>query len=195
MVLLDNREVKKGWQNLKTEICGFFEKHGADVKSARRWDERRLAYPVQRQLRGTYMLVYFESDTGVLSAIRRDLDYYEPCLRHLTQVCEQVPESAFEPEAEFDESAVRVEDTGTMREQSAEEDEGEEAPEGRRPRREGRGARRDDESSSDEGDAKARGDAKADGDAKAGSDAKPGGDDEQAGGDDEQAGGEEENQQ
>ena len=42
MLLLDNREVKRGWEELKTSVNGLFEKHGAEVVSARRWDERRL---------------------------------------------------------------------------------------------------------------------------------------------------------
>jgi ribosomal protein S6 len=115
MVLLDNREVKKGWQNLKDEVCGLFSKHGAEVKSARRWDERRLAYPIAHQLRGTYMLMYIASETSELAAIRRELEYYESVLRYVTLACDEIPADAFEPETEFDEAAVRVEDTATAR--------------------------------------------------------------------------------
>ncbi|MGE0142671.1 MAG: 30S ribosomal protein S6 [Planctomycetota bacterium] len=114
MLLLDNREVRKGWQPLKEQVCTLFTKHGAAIKSAKRWDERRLAYPIQRQLRGTYMLVFFEAETPALAGIRRDLEFSEPVLRHLTLVAEAIPESAFEPEAAFDESQVRVEDVTTV---------------------------------------------------------------------------------
>jgi len=110
MVLLDNREVKKGWQPLKDSVCGLFQKHGAQIVSARRWDERRLAYPIKHQLRGTYLLVYFDADTQSLGNIRRDLEYNEAVLRYLTTTCDAVPPEAHEPEATFDESAVRVED-------------------------------------------------------------------------------------
>ena len=116
MLLLDNREVRKGWQPLKELVSGLFTKHGAEVKSARRWDERRLAYPISRQLRGTYLLVYFESSTSALSGIRRDLEFSEVVLRHLTQAIDAMPETALEPEAAFDESAVRVEDIASRRE-------------------------------------------------------------------------------
>lgn len=123
MVLLDNREVKKGWQGLKDQVCGLFTKHGAEIKSARRWDERRLAYPIKNQLRGTYLLLYFEAPTASITGIRRDLDYTESVLRHMALVCEVIPESAFDPEAAFDESAVRVEDThGTAQAASAADD-------------------------------------------------------------------------
>ena len=51
MLLLDNREVKRGWQALKDNVTGLFTKHDAEILSARRWDERRLAYPIKRQQR------------------------------------------------------------------------------------------------------------------------------------------------
>ena len=56
MCLLDNREVRKGWQPLKDAVAGVFNKHGARILSARRWDERRLAYAIKGQQRGTYLL-------------------------------------------------------------------------------------------------------------------------------------------
>ena len=110
MLLLDNREVKKGWQTLKDGVTGLFQKHGAEVLSGRRWDERRLAYPIRRQHQATYLLCYYKADTSTLVAIRRELEYTEPVLRHLTVQCEEVPASAFEPEAEFDESQVKIEE-------------------------------------------------------------------------------------
>ena len=91
MLLLDNREVRKGWQALKEEVNAVFAKHGATVKSSRRWDERRLAYPIARQLRGTYLLNYIEADTQALVGIRRDLEYADPVLRYLMFACEDIP--------------------------------------------------------------------------------------------------------
>lgn len=127
MVLLDNREVKQGWQALKDQVCGLFTKHGASIKSAKRWDERRLAYPIKHQLRGTYMLAYFEAETAEIAAIRRELDYAEAVFRHMTFACEEIPADAYEPEAEFDEAAVRVEDT-SMADLPDDEPEEDEAP-------------------------------------------------------------------
>ncbi len=110
MLLLDNRAVKRGWQALKDNVTGLFQKHGAEIVSAKRWDERRLAYPIKHQLRGTYLLVYCKAETESVSAIQRDLEYADPVLRYLTLACDEVPETAFEPESAFDESAVRVEE-------------------------------------------------------------------------------------
>lgn len=111
MLLLDNREVKKGWDACKTNVCGLFEKHQAEVVSAKRWDELRLGFPIKRQLRGTYLLMYFNAEGSSLPSIRRELEYNEVVLRHLTMVCEEIPQEAKEPEAEFDLESIRVEET------------------------------------------------------------------------------------
>lgn len=104
MVLVNNQEVRKGWQACKQSVVDVFTKHQAEVMSARRWDERRLAYPIGGQLRATYLLLYFKASGTVPSAIRRDLDFNERVLRHLIVQCEEVPAGAYEPETAFDES-------------------------------------------------------------------------------------------
>lgn len=111
MCLLDNREVRKGWQPLKEAVTGLFKKHGAELLSARRWDERRLAYPIKGQHRATYLLSYFKADTQQLTALRRDLQFSEVVLRSLVLAAEDVPASAYEPEAEFDVNAIPVDDS------------------------------------------------------------------------------------
>lgn len=111
MCLLDNREVRKGWQALKDSVAGLFTKHGAQILSARRWDERRLAYPIKGQQRATYLLAYLKADTQQLAGIRRDLQFSDSVLRSLVLSCEEVPQSAYEPEADFDVNAIPVDDS------------------------------------------------------------------------------------
>jgi small subunit ribosomal protein S6 len=110
MCLLDNREVRKGWEPLKATVAGLFTKHGAEVLSARRWDERRLAYPINGQQRGTFLLTYVKVGTDQLAAIRRELQFSEPVLRTLMHVCDDIPQEAYEPEAEFDVNAIPQDD-------------------------------------------------------------------------------------
>lgn len=110
MVLLDNREVRHGWDALKQRVSGLMTKHGAEVISAKLWDERRLAYPIRRQQRGTYLLVYFDAPTGELTAINRELNMAEPVMRHLVTVCDALPEDVHAPEREFDAGAVSIEE-------------------------------------------------------------------------------------
>jgi ribosomal protein S6 len=110
MCLLDNREVRKGWQPLKDAVTGLFTKHGAKILSSRRWDERRLAYPVDGQHRGTYLLVYLAVDTQNVAAIRRDLQFNEAVMRSLLVDCAEVPQTAYEPEGAFDVNAIPADD-------------------------------------------------------------------------------------
>lgn len=110
MCLLDNREVRKGWQPLKDAVAGIFTKHGAKILSSRRWDERRLAYAVNGQHRGTYLLVYFSCDTSAVAAIRRDLQFNEAVMRNLLVDCAEIPQGAYEPEAAFDVNAIPADD-------------------------------------------------------------------------------------
>ena len=119
MVLLDNREVRNGWEPLKEAVTGKFQKFGAQIISAKRWDERRLAYPIKGQSRGTYLLVYFEGDSESNGAITRELSLTEPVLRHVILSCDEVPADAHEPEAEFDASAVPTGDEPDAPEQAS----------------------------------------------------------------------------
>jgi small subunit ribosomal protein S6 len=110
MCLLDNREVRKGWQPLKDAVTGQFTKHGAKILSSRRWEERRLAYPMRGQHRGTYLLIYAAVDTQQVAAIRRDLQFNEALLRVLMLEVAEVPQMAYEPEAAFDVNAIPSDD-------------------------------------------------------------------------------------
>lgn len=110
MCLLDNREVRKGWQPLKDAVTGLFTKHGAKILSSRRWDERRLAYTIKGQHRGTFLLTYLAVDTQQVAGIRRDLQFNESLLRFLLVECAEVPQTAYEPEAAFDVNAIPADD-------------------------------------------------------------------------------------
>lgn len=143
MCVLDNREVRQGWEPVKESVAAVMTKHGAEVLSSRRWDERRLGYPMQGQQRGTFLLTYFKTDTQSLAAIRRDLQFNDAVMRFLTLQCEEVPETAYEPEAEFDVNAIPVDDAPEVEEPEADESAGDES------------AAKD----SEDGEAKAEGDA------------------------------------
>ncbi|HHI78796.1 MAG TPA: 30S ribosomal protein S6 [Planctomycetes bacterium] len=101
MLLLDNREVKKGWDGLKEKVDGVLKKHGAEIIVAKRWDERKLAYEIKKQRRATYYLAYFKAPPESLAKMNFDLKLSEPILRHLILRVEEVPAEAFEPEKEF----------------------------------------------------------------------------------------------
>jgi small subunit ribosomal protein S6 len=96
MYLLDNNVVRAGWKEAKAAATGLIEKHGGKVLSARRWDERKLAYTIHQRKRGTYLLAYAElAPTGV-ATLRRELDLTESVLRYLILSAEAVPAAELE---------------------------------------------------------------------------------------------------
>jgi small subunit ribosomal protein S6 len=110
MCLLDNREVRKGWESLKGSVAAVFTKHNAKVLSSRRWDERRLTYPINGQIRATYLLLYMSIETDEIPVLRRDLQFSESVLRYMITDCAELPADAHEPETEFDVNAIPEDD-------------------------------------------------------------------------------------
>jgi small subunit ribosomal protein S6 len=103
-LILDNREVKKGWRTLKGRVKELLERHGCKVVAARRWEDRKLAYEIKKQKRGTYFLSYLEhpSPGDSLFELDRDLLLQDFVLRHLILKVEAVPESEVELSAKED---------------------------------------------------------------------------------------------
>ncbi|MCB9833336.1 MAG: 30S ribosomal protein S6 [Planctomycetes bacterium] len=83
MFLLDHGKVKNEPQKGIDEVAQVLEKHGAKIAQIGKWDERKLAYEIKRQKRGTYVLVHFDADPQALDELRRDLSLNETINRHL----------------------------------------------------------------------------------------------------------------
>lgn len=55
----------------------------AEILGMRKWDERRLAYEIRGQKRGTYILVYFKAPGKDVAHIERDCNLSEKIMRTL----------------------------------------------------------------------------------------------------------------
>ncbi len=64
-------------------VRGFIEKHGGTVHVLKKWDDRKLAYEVDKQTRGLYLLSFFEIDPGNVGAIEREVNLNDTVLRCL----------------------------------------------------------------------------------------------------------------
>ena len=96
MFLLDNHAVRADWGRAKGAVTETLAKHGAEVVSARRWDERKLAYPIGGKKRATYLLTYYQAPFDSVAALRRDLELDERVLRYLILNADSVPEGELE---------------------------------------------------------------------------------------------------
>ena len=65
------------------EVQRIMDRAEAEVVSLKKWDERRLCYDIQKKSRGTYILVYFNCETGKIGGIERDVQLSELITRVL----------------------------------------------------------------------------------------------------------------
>lgn len=61
----------------------IIERHGGEILAIKRWDERKLAYEIGGQKRGTYILSLFMAPGGAVPGIERDVKLSDAILRVL----------------------------------------------------------------------------------------------------------------
>lgn len=64
-------------------ISHLLTRRGATLIAMKKWDERRLAYEINKQRRGTYILTYFSAPTAALQEIERDCNLSEVIMRQI----------------------------------------------------------------------------------------------------------------
>jgi small subunit ribosomal protein S6 len=65
------------------KIKGWVTDAGGVVSNVEVWGRRKLAYPLQKQLEGLYVLFLFQMDPAVTKDLERNIRYMEPVLRHM----------------------------------------------------------------------------------------------------------------
>jgi small subunit ribosomal protein S6 len=83
MFLLDSGLAATEWDAVRGTIEHILTRHGGEIVSFKKWDERRLAYEIEGKSRGTYILVYFRGAADQIGAIERDVQLSERILRVL----------------------------------------------------------------------------------------------------------------
>jgi small subunit ribosomal protein S6 len=64
-------------------IKDVLTKNGATIIAIKKWGDRPLAYPIQKQKRGLYILCYFSVSTDKLGEIERAFNLSELVIRQL----------------------------------------------------------------------------------------------------------------
>lgn len=184
MFVIDNDLVREDWQAAKSIITDTLEKHGAKIVTARRWDERALAYPIKGRRRATYLLSYFEIEGQKNEDVARDLEIQDGVLRYLVTAAAELPEGEVEASQaegadDFTVPPPPADTVGSYRpiqgeEEESEEGSGEESGEGGDAKAEGDKSAAEGDKSAAEGDtSKAEGETKSkDGQSDAGTEAK-----------------------
>jgi len=96
MFLVDAAEAAADWGSVETNIRNILEKAEAEIISLRKWDERKLAYEINKKSRGTYILCYFRADGRRISDIERDVQLSEQIMRVLILCAEHITQEDIE---------------------------------------------------------------------------------------------------
>ena len=83
MFVLDSSKVAVNWDESVQQVHEILTKHQAEVVASRQWDERRLAYPINGQKKGTFLLTFFRSEGEAIREIEADCGLNEMILRDL----------------------------------------------------------------------------------------------------------------
>jgi len=81
MFILESNRVGRDSEIVSGQIPAMIEKLGGEMLVSRLWEERRLAYAIKGQRKGTYWLTYFRLDTSRLADLRRQCQITDDVLR------------------------------------------------------------------------------------------------------------------
>jgi small subunit ribosomal protein S6 len=84
LLILDSNQYARDPGGVSKTISDLITAAGGNVLVNRLWMEQKLAYPIDKHLKGTYWLSYFELEGVEIPKIDRALVLCEPVLRHMT---------------------------------------------------------------------------------------------------------------
>ena len=116
-----------------TWVTDILTSNGAEVINVEQWGKKRLAYRVNKQKHGFYVLMHYEGDPKVVPELERNLRLSEDILKHLTVKLEgaQVEKARAAAVAAAEEEARRAEERSAKEaaaESEAEPEQAQEAP-------------------------------------------------------------------
>ena len=83
MFILDSNRYGRDPGAAAGAISSAVEKLGGTMLVNRLWEERRLAYPINGQRKGTYWLCYFKLDSQQITTLNREYSLNELIMRSL----------------------------------------------------------------------------------------------------------------
>lgn len=98
MFLIDSAQAAADWDGTINAITKILEKADAEIVSIKKWDERKLAYPIKGQSRGTYILCYFNVDGRKISEIEKSVQLSEQIIRAMILNAEKMTAEDIEKE-------------------------------------------------------------------------------------------------
>lgn len=94
LFIFDSNKFARERDGLAREIEEFVVQSGGAVLVSRLWEERRLAYAINGQRKGSYWLMYFQLPTPKVAELTRQCEINDAVLR---QMFVKLPEKLIEP--------------------------------------------------------------------------------------------------
>jgi small subunit ribosomal protein S6 len=86
MFLLDDAKCSENYDGVVSQLKELLTRHGAEIASCEKWDQRRLCYPIKRRQRATYVLVHFQAAPEAIAPMRSACELSPTILRALILV-------------------------------------------------------------------------------------------------------------
>ncbi|MEM7625899.1 MAG: 30S ribosomal protein S6 [Planctomycetota bacterium] len=81
LFLMSQSAISAGLGSAIDTVRGMLDRVDAEVLSLSKWEERKLAYPIEGQKRGTYLITMFKVKPTQIVNIERDCNLSEDVLR------------------------------------------------------------------------------------------------------------------
>lgn len=83
MFIFDSNRFGRDPAGVSGAIATMAQKFGGEILASRLWEERRLAYPINGQRKGTYWLTYLRLESKELVNLNREISLNESIMRSL----------------------------------------------------------------------------------------------------------------
>jgi small subunit ribosomal protein S6 len=86
LFLLDSTKVSSDAEAVKAQLHHILERHGGAIEVSRPWDyNHKLSYPIEKQKKGSFHIVYYTLESTKQSELENDFRLApETILRHMT---------------------------------------------------------------------------------------------------------------
>lgn len=81
--LFDSNKYNRDPGGVSSTMQSHIQSMGGEILASRLWEERKLAYPINGQSKGTYWITYFKMETKRLSEFNRACQLDENIMRFL----------------------------------------------------------------------------------------------------------------
>ena len=127
LFLVDTGQAASDWDGTIAVIEKMLSRADAEVVSMRKWDERPLAYEINKKGRGTYILIYFNGDPLKITTIERDVQLSEKVVRVMILRTDKMSEEQIAGDTPSEAIAKRAEAAAVKAEEAAAAAEADEA--------------------------------------------------------------------